>query len=440
MDTQQITKAGEWLPSENRNRRILVGVQIALLWAFVCTLTLDQKMNSTILFGVLFSLLFSIQKRNLVSYWKHILVFCSIYFAQLIASIYSANTHESGFVLEKQMTMLFIPLMFFLGLNIQHRHFLFLLRAFYFSVLGICLYLIGVSAEQFYHSGLEIKEWFVGDNLYHAFSKPIDMHAIFLSLYVALAFFVGLNWLLAKGQLWKKIIVFVSNIVLVFTLAFLSSRVVIISVLAVLFLVFPFFMASLRQRLILMTGGFLTLLIFYFVIKESSFISDRFLNKTNDEVKMTSFLRPDSTYNPINGGATRADRWYCALELIREKPLTGHGTGSEKDKLMEKYQKYNLQNAVINKYDSHNQYLAFGIKTGLPGIILFLIAIVCGFYIALRARSFLYFSFMLLFAVACTTENVLESNKGIFFYAFFNTLFALYFLSAERGKKITEPL
>jgi O-antigen ligase len=120
----------------------------------------------------------------------------------------------------------------------------------------------------------------------------------------------------------------------------------------------------------------------------------------------------------------RADRWYCAIELIKEKPLLGYGTGTEKDVLMQKYKKYNLQNAVVNHYDAHNQYLAFAIKGGIFGLIFFIIAIGYAIYLALASRNFLYLSFITLFAIACMTENVLESNKGIFFFAFFNTLFA----------------
>jgi len=103
---------------------------------------------------------------------------------------------------------------------------------------------------------------------------------------------------------------------------------------------------------------------------------------------------------------------------------------------MKKYKKYNLQNAIVNNYDSHNQYLAYGIKGGVFGLVFFLIAVFYSLSIAIKNKSFIYLSFILLFAISCLTEDVLESNKGIFFFAFFNTFFACYTVGPNNQKKL----
>lgn len=401
-------------------------LQLLLLLLFVSTFTLNFKINSAAIFVFLFVLLFSIKLSNVKLNKVPILIFTAGFLLSVISISYSSNVHEGKLVIERQMSLLFIPLLWFAAFKMDRLKFHFVLQVFFISIVLVSLYLLKISYEKFTGSHVSVKEWFVIDNLYHAFAKPVGMHATYLSLYVSLGIFIGFYCILLKNHWIIKILVFLSIVVLIVTLTLLSSRIVIAFSLAILFFVYPFYIRKLKHKFLLILAALIIALLSFFLAKESSFISGRFLDKISDEIKLKPFLKADSTYNPVYGGETRADRWFCAVELIKEKPMLGYGTGSEKDVLMEKYQKYNLQNAVINNYDAHNQYLAFWIKSGFFGLLFFLTAIGYGFYIAVKSKNFLYLSFLLLFAVTCMTENVLESNKGIFFYAFFNVLFYSY--------------
>ena len=413
-------------------------LQLLLLFAFVSTITLNQKLNSTALFTFIFSLLFSIKFSNFKTNKWPILIFTAGFLLSLTGLLYSPDSHEGKLVIERQLALLFIPLLWFAAFKVDEVKFHMLLQVFFISITAVSFYLLQISYNRFTESHVLIKDWFVKDNLYHSFARPIGMHATYLSLYVGLGIFVGFYMLLRQNSWMIKGLVFLAVLVLVTTLTLLASRIVISSVLLILFIIYPFYIGKLKYKFFLILAGLVICLISFFLVRESSFISDRFIDKIGDEIKLKPFLKPDSTYNPVYGGETRADRWFCAVELIKEKPVLGYGTGSEKEVLMQKYEKYNLQNAIINNYDAHNQYLAFSIKSGLIGFFIFLTALGYAFYISIRNKSFLYLSFIVLFTVTCITENVLESNKGIFFYAFFNVLFCSYCLAKPEdaaGKK-----
>ncbi|PBQ33845.1 hypothetical protein CNR22_19345 [Sphingobacteriaceae bacterium] len=414
--------------SQFKSYSALQNIQLLLLLIFTVSLTLSQKLNSLALFVFLFTLLFSLRFINLRRNIIPVLIFTLCFFISVFSLYYSSNKPEGYRVLERQLALLFIPVIGFTAFKIDGFKFHLVIRMFFISIVMVSAYLLEYSAEKFMIMRVPLEEWFVQGNMYHAFARPVGMHATYLSLYVGLGIFIGFDWIVKKNN-WKiKVLVFLGNIVLLATLLLLSSRMVISSVVAILFLIYPFFIGRLRYIIVLAMAGVVICSISIFLLRESNFIKDRFLDDISDEIKLKPFLKADSTYKPEYGGETRADRWFCAIEIIKEKPGLGCGTGSEKEVLMQKYQKYNLKNAEINNYDAHNQYLAFGIKSGIIGITAFLISILYAIYTALKNRNFLYLAFTLLFSVSCITENVLESNKGIFFYAFFNFLFCSFCL------------
>ncbi len=405
---------------------VIESIQLILCLVFVSTITLNTRMNSGLLIAFLFFLLFTFNRLSFIKNLKPILIFTSIFLISVLTIPYSSNTKEAWLVIERQLVLLLVPFLFFSAFKLDPLKFKTILITFYTSIFLISLYLIKVANDKFTASQQTIKEWFVRENLYHSFAQPIGMHATYLSLCVALSIFIGLYYLLLNRHWLSKLVILFTTLTMVITLGMLTSRIVIVTLVVIVFFVYPFYTDKFKNRVLMLIAGISILLILFSVIRESSFISNRFLEKIDDEVKLTPFLKADSTYNPIYGGEARADRWFCAIELIKERPVLGYGTGSEKEVLMQKYHKYNLQNAIENNYDAHNQYLAFFIKSGILGILCFLMIIFYGFYIAYKSKNFLYLSFMILFSVTCITENVLESNKGIFFFAFFNAVFCSY--------------
>jgi hypothetical protein len=71
------------------------------------------------------------------------------------------------------------------------------------------------------------------------------------------------------------------------------------------------------------------------------------------------------------------------------------------------------------------------IKAGLPGLLVYLFVLMYGLAIAWKKRDLSFAAFLFIIAITSVSENILDLNKGIFFYSFF---FA-YFLLVNKNQK-----
>jgi O-antigen ligase len=77
-----------------------------------------------------------------------------------------------------------------------------------------------------------------------------------------------------------------------------------------------------------------------------------------------------------------------------------------------------------NTYNAHNQYIQTTIAYGLVGLSIFVMAVFAPVFLCYQQkRNTFYLIFLLCFAFVCVTESILELNKGIIWYSFFNSLF-----------------
>lgn len=129
--------------------------------------------------------------------------------------------------------------------------------------------------------------------------------------------------------------------------------------------------------------------------------------------------------------APRAVRWKIGWELIKTAPFAGHGSGSEIALLKEGYFQHHLYNAYISELNVHNQYLSFLIKMGIPGLLGYLLILINAYRRAIQRKDLLFICFLVMISIAGLSENIFDVNKGIFFMAFF---FTLFFLSNSPAK------
>jgi O-antigen ligase len=120
----------------------------------------------------------------------------------------------------------------------------------------------------------------------------------------------------------------------------------------------------------------------------------------------------------------RIARWDAAGELIKKSPIIGHGSGTEIRLLHEVYFQKKYYNSFLNKLNVHNQYLSFLLKSGVIGLIIYLATLTFGFKSAVANKDLLFFSFMMIIAFVSFSENYLDVEKGVIFYAFFFSFFS----------------
>ena len=138
-------------------------------------------------------------------------------------------------------------------------------------------------------------------------------------------------------------------------------------------------------------------------------------------------------YNNPNGGSLsqRIEYTKASLYLIKKHPLFGVGTGDIPQAYRQAYD--DLQSPLEQQYrhKAHNQYLSITVGFGLVGLALFLFVLLYPYLSSRQHRSFLYTLFLVILLISMLPEDTIESQAGVSFYAFFNSLFIFAFKKRE---------
>jgi O-antigen ligase len=410
----------EWKGLNIKEKLQLIGACL-----FLVTLPYSREVNQLFMGLFLFSCVWCINRVSWRNNKKGILIFISVYLAALISTIYDPDPGSACKVLEIQLSLLLVPLLF----GASYRRTVFkdnVIRiAFITGTCSALLYLLVYFIVHMRSLHLPVAGWLKEEYLNHHYSKPIDIHAGFFSCYVSLCFFMLVIYL-TKAQRWfTKVLILLLILLTLVSLFLLTSRSVII--LTFISLLSMLFSGIRRVKWYFsVSAGLATVLLLYFFATRSHYFEERFTDKLDQDVKFSELNktledgRPVPMDSLLKNDGSRIERWVAAAELIKKRPLLGYGTGEEKPQLFRQYKEMGLTVTLEQGYDSHNQFLAFTIKSGLLGFLAFAGMLLFGFIHAIRYRNYLYISFLILSLGISLIDNYLEVNKGIFFFSFFN--------------------
>jgi hypothetical protein len=119
----------------------------------------------------------------------------------------------------------------------------------------------------------------------------------------------------------------------------------------------------------------------------------------------------------------RFEFWKASLNVIKNNLFLGVGTGDNKIALDAFYQSSNSPLAKQWWLRSHNQYLAIAVSFGLLGLLIFLFSLSFPIIAMNKTHDCFYFTFFMMAVLSFLTEDTLESQAGVTFFAFFNTFF-----------------
>ncbi len=125
----------------------------------------------------------------------------------------------------------------------------------------------------------------------------------------------------------------------------------------------------------------------------------------------------------------RFEFWKAALRIIKENVVFGVGTGDIKNAFELQYDKMNSPLSKESRLRSHNQYLSIAVSFGIVGLIWFLITLFYPMILKGKTFDYLYVTFLLIAIISFLTEDTLETQAGVTFYAFFNSFFLFIFKS-----------
>lgn len=235
------------------------------------------------------------------------------------------------------------------------------------------------------------------------FTGPMDIHPLYLSIYVIFIIFYLLELLRVKRNslsLVQVLLVSLTAIALVVTLFFVRSQMSLItfSILLVLYLVIVLKRRAWLVTFILFTIGLLVFLL--------------------DTQRVSTFF---DTYGK-NVSSALDDRfhvWKGATEAIKTSPIIGGGTGAEHDMLNKAYLKIGYLEGELNSYNAHNQYLEFLVQNGPVHLLVFLALLFYAFKQSLRFPNHLFLLFCMMFTLIMFFESSLQLHKGVVFFYFF---------------------
>ncbi|PKP35851.1 MAG: hypothetical protein CVU00_00805 [Bacteroidetes bacterium HGW-Bacteroidetes-17] len=126
-----------------------------------------------------------------------------------------------------------------------------------------------------------------------------------------------------------------------------------------------------------------------------------------------------------NSLVQRIEYWTASINIIKENFWWGAGTGNIPHEFEAQYNEMNSKLSQKNRMESHNQYLLVMISLGILGFIWFIFALI---YPGIKTRAFSdyrYLAFLLIILISMLTEDTIETQTGVTFFAFFNTIFLL---------------
>lgn len=129
----------------------------------------------------------------------------------------------------------------------------------------------------------------------------------------------------------------------------------------------------------------------------------------------------------INGHSVlmRWEYWKTAVHIIKGNWLSGVGTGDVQDAFDLQYEKDKSLLEPKYRLRAHNQYLTYGVTFGIIGLSWFFFFL---FYPVIKTKmykNYFYVAFFIIAVLSMLTEDTLETQVGINFFVFFNTILLL---------------
>lgn len=383
---------------------------------FLIMLPFDLFYSEIVLVSLMCHCLFHFHKQKIRSFFTiENLVLSSVFLLNIIAISWANDKNQALRETTRQTAIILFPFIFsVIELNLKHYRQK-LLMIFSITCLVAVIYLYADAIRIILYNKLSFSTLFSPVFMNHNFSEPIKIHATYLSIYVAMSVSVFLYFLFLSTSNLIRCLYAIAIAILILGLFQLASKSVMISTILLIAIGFPLFMAKKenRIRIIFITLG-IAGIVFIGITRIDSYRKEFVVE-----------LKNDLTQNSVNNEIIepRIIRWKSAVTLIKKAPLIGYGSGSEISVLKDQYFKDKLYNSYLNELNTHNQYLSFLINTGIIGLFFFLITLFIGFMIAYQKRDIIFLGFMIIISVVAFSENILSLNKGIFFYAFFFSLF-----------------
>lgn len=362
------------------------------------------------------------QKFTRIATTKFGILFCLYFLLHVIGLLYTDNMSRGSFDVQVKLSLIAFPLLYASRPIENNRVKQVFLSFISGGVLSSAILLTRATAN--YIASGDSSYFF-----YESLSKYL-IHPSYLAMYLNF----GICWMLI--QLKDKNTVLGRNSVALYTLLilFFSLMVVLLSsklgmiTLALIYLS-TFIYYSRRKYVIGLIGILFTALTGIAIFKFVPAVSERIQNAIH------SLTAPTMDNADAESTTVRMLIWKAANQVISEHPIFGAGTGDAKDVLMEEYKKRGMTGAYEHELNAHNEFYQTFVSIGLIGFIVLCLQLFLPLYASIKNKTLVYTIFIVIVILNFLPESMLESEGGVIFYAFFNSLLCFSFLPKQ-----TEPV
>lgn len=335
-------------------------------------------------------------------------------FFLLLSLTYSYST-DGTYALRKlgtMSTLVIFPLAFSL-ISKEHINHIFKNRHQFLLVYLIAVFLFNLIPFIWFYCTL----YNFSDMLTHfptLMQKPVDVgkwniHPIYLSMHCSIAILFGF-YIVKELKSKLKIIAVLLVITGLIAFLFLYAKKGPMLALVVVFTLFVLFQKG-KKLASIYTIAILTFVALLILIPRTR---DKFLEMQHIEV-----LQEDN----VTSTNIRYTIYQVSKELITEAPWFGYGIGDFNNMLDHKYQQLKDKTLIGGSYNSHNQYFSLLLMGGMLVLVAFIIMMGMNMVFAIRFNNQLLILTLVFYGIIMLTENILEREAGVIFFAFFLNFF-----------------
>lgn len=401
-------------------RWLLILISSTLLYSKLFNSFLIILLTCSWLIGLNFQLFRDSLKKDRV-----LISFLIFFMLNLVGIIYSQNYGTAFKHLEKQLSVLIIPLIILTSdRRLDSVELERVKLGFIISVILGCFWCHGHALYYLNHWGLDFT-YLVSYKYTHSYlSKYLNIHPSYFSIYVSITILVLLSnspkvWTV-RHKYVKALYLFLLLYLVIFNFLLASVTILIIFVILVFYHVFNNYPKS---KVVI--GLMILLLIFAGVFKgKFGYVTTRFYEKTFEAY----FRYLDIDNDQLNSEAAppRYFEWQCAIRQLRFPTIIyGYGTGDVQDQLNSCYADLDLEILLNSKFNSHNQYLDVLLRFGIIGLCTFSMMLFCLIKTAYRANHMVFIYFIAIFLFSFLSENTLARQKGVVLFALLCSIFVL---------------
>lgn len=332
---------------------------------------------------------------------KTVIFLSSIYWIAIIGLLWTENENlRYGIAtLETQLSILIFPLIF-ATIKVSQKdiiNIIFYLTTIYFLLFGFFFLYQTFSAVENINVPLFLVE----------LNKLA--HRTYISLYLLTFGFILFIHFLNKKAKPEPLIAYTFLLFTITITLLFESRIAFLCTIILSF-VSVFFIRLKQQKILLLSGVFILIIISVVFVAPNSERSMRLIKKIKIYSNNEQYERVDD----------RFIFWKKSTALLNQNLLIGVGTGDSSYEIF----KFTTENMVSLRFtDMHNQYLDILLRYGILGFAIFIYSFIHPSILAIKSKNLYYLIFLIAIFVFFLTESILIRQMGVMFYAIFNSMF-----------------